>query len=181
MNMTTINRILPITLLLMLAPGMTCAAPAGFRDGHVGDKYFAVDAGFIDYGPGGALALSFGGGYQVHPAVAIEADLLLGGPYHYVLLGVPSSYRLSALQVVAVGHYTVSPDFSAYAKAGLAFNSRTLGNPPAGLAGTASSNDLTLAIGARLQVARDVALRAQYQDTGTSPVNVLSIGAEFAF
>lgn len=152
----------------------------GFADGTVGHKYVAVDLGSISYSPGSATSLSIGGGVQVHPAVAVEVNYLMGGTTHYGPFNNPGSYKLSALQLMAVGHYTFNSQFFAYAKAGLAMNNQSLTNPLNGLQYSVSSTDVAVAIGGAVNVSPGLALRAQYMDTGVSS-NVLSIGAQFSF
>lgn len=173
-----------VAVLLLSAAISAPAFAAGFTDGVVGSKYAVVELGSTSYGGNTATAISVGGGYQVHPAVAVEVDYLMGGKYTYNVFGVSASTQLNALQVMAVGSYTINSDFSAYAKAGLSHNSykSTVVMPFFGaVTGTASSNDLAFAIGAKYKINKDIALRAQYQETGVSSVNVISIGAMFNF
>jgi OOP family OmpA-OmpF porin len=173
-----------VSALLISAAISTPAFAAGFEDGVVGTKYAAVDVGSITYGSlGSATSLSIGGGYQIHPAVAVEVDYLMGGKYSYSVFGVGADYQLSALQVMAVGNYTINDQFSAYGKAGLAFNSQkaTVSLFGVSASATQSSNDLTWAIGGKYKINKDIALRLQYQETGVSSVNIISVGATFNF
>lgn len=170
-------------LLSAMLVSAALAAPAfadGFSDGTVGSKYAAFDLGDISYNQGSATALSVGGGYQVHPAVAVEVDYLMGTSASYGPINNLAYYKLSALQFMAVGHYTFNAQFSAYAKAGLAMNNQTLTNPANGFQYSVSSTDLVVGLGAKLNVWQDLALRLQYLDTGVSS-SVVSIGAEFGF
>ncbi|HKB60172.1 MAG TPA: outer membrane beta-barrel protein [Gallionellaceae bacterium] len=168
-----------LATLLLSAAFMPSAFATGFADGVVGSKYAVVDLGSISYNEGSATALSIGGGVQVHPAVAVEVDYLMGGSASYGPINV-GSYKLSALQVMAVGHYTFNDQFTAYAKAGLAINDQSLTNPFNGFQYSMSSTDVAMAIGGLFNVSPGFALRAQYMDTGVSS-NVLSIGALFSF
>ncbi len=168
-----------LSVVFVSATLVSPAFATGFADGTVGSKYVAVDLGSISYSQGSATALSIGGGYQVHPAVAVEVDYLMGNSASYGPFNL-GSYKLSALEVMAVGHYTVNSQFSAYAKAGLAFNNQTLTNPVNGIQNTASSNDIAVGIGAKFNVSPDFALRAQYLDTGVSS-SIISIGAMVNF
>lgn len=170
-------------LLAALLLSTTFIPPAfavGFADGTVGREYLAADLGSISYNQGGATSLSIGGGVQVHPAVAVEVNYLMGGTTYYGPINTIGSYRLSSLQVMAVGHYTFNSRLFAYAKAGLATNSQSLTNPLNGFQSSVSSTDLAFAIGGAVNVAQGLALRAQYLDTGVSS-NILSLGAQFSF
>ncbi len=169
-----------LVALLLFATLVPPAFATGFADGVVGSKYAVADLGIISYPEGSATALSIGGGVQVHPAVAVEVDYLMGGSASYGPFNGVGSYKLSALQAMAVGHYTFNSQFTAYAKAGLAMNNQSLTNPFNGFQYTASSTDIAVAIGGMFNVSPGFALRAQYQDTGVSS-NVLSIGAMFSF
>lgn len=173
-----------VSALLVSAAISTPAFAVGFSDGVVGSKYAAVDVGSISYGGlGSATSISVGGGYQVTREVAAEVDYLMGSKLSYGAFGVTGfDYQLTALQVMAVGNYNLGNNVGIYGKAGLAFNSQKV-TVPAGFitSGSASSTDLTFAIGAKYNVNKDIAVRAQYQETGVSSVNVISIGATFNF
>lgn len=175
-------------LLVSVAALSAPAYAVGFDDNVVGSKYAVVDLGSISYGGNSATSISVGGGYQVLPAVAVEVDYLMGGKYSYNYLGLAGfETSMSGLQVQAVGNYNFGNGFSAYGKAGLAFNSfKTTaigfcGFTTCAVSSSASSTDLTFSIGAKYNVTKDIAVRAQYQETGVSSVNVLSIGALFNF
>lgn len=173
-----------VAALLVSAAFSAPAFAVGFTDGVVGTKYVAADLGSISYGGNSATSISVGGGYQVHPAVAVEVDYLMGGKFTQNVFGFSAETQLNALQIQAVGHYTVTNEFSAYAKAGIAHNSfkQTVVLPFFGATtATATSNDLTYAIGAKYNFTKDIAGRVQYQETGISSVNVLSVGATFNF
>lgn len=172
------NKVLVALLLFATLAPPACAT--GFADGVVGSKYAVVDLGTISYNQGSATALSIGGGVQVHPAVAVEADYLMGGSASYGPINNFGSYKLSALQVMAVGHYTFNSQITAYAKAGLAMNNQSQINPLNGFQYTTSSTDVAVAFGGMFNVSPGFAVRAQYLDTGVSS-NVLSIGALFSF
>lgn len=170
----------PLAALFLLFALAAPALATGFSDGTVGSKYAAVDLGDISYNQGSATALSIGGGYQVHPAVAVEVDYLMGNSASYGPVNNLAYYKLSALQFMAVGHYTFNSQFSVYARAGLAMNNQTLTNPANGFQYSVSSTDLAIGFGAKLHLSPAFALRAQYLDTGVFS-SVLSIGAEFGF
>lgn len=178
-----------VSALLISAAAVSAPAFAeGFMDGQVGSKYIAADLGQISYGGNSATAIGVGFGYQVHPAVAVEVDYLHGGTYNttYSFFGttISNDYSMSALQVMAVGHYNFGNGFGAYAKAGIAHNMQKdtvnmTGLPSTSL--TQNTNDLAFAIGGTYDINESIKLRAQYQETGVSSVNVLSIGAQFGF
>lgn len=177
-----------VSAMLLSAVISAPAFAGGWTDAPVGTKYAVVDLGSISYGSlGSATSISIGGGYQVSPYVAVEADYLMGGKYSYGVAPITGDYKLTSLQVMAVGNYSINDDFSAYAKAGLAMNSQksTATVSFFGITSTASvsqsSNDLTFAIGGKYKVNKDIALRLQYQETGISSVNVFSVGAMFNF
>ncbi len=169
-----------LSALLISAALTSPAFATGFTDGTVGAKYAVLDLGSISYGQGNATSVSVGGGFQVHPAVAVEVDYLMGSSTSYGPFNNLSYYKLSALQVMAVGHYTFNDQFSAYAKGGLAMNTQTLTNPLNGIQYSVSSTDLAVAFGAKFNVNRDFAVRLQYLDTGVSST-ILSIGAQVNF
>jgi len=164
------------------------SAPAfgiGF-DQRVGEAYAVADLGSISYGGlGSATAISVGAGYVVHPALAVEVDYLSGGSLSYGgFFGTPFSIKLDALQFNGVGSYSVNNEFSVYAKAGLAMNSQKWTLPfgfNSTYSGSSNSTDLTFGIGAKYKINKNLALRAQYQETGISSVNVISIGAMYSF
>ncbi|HKB58866.1 MAG TPA: outer membrane beta-barrel protein [Gallionellaceae bacterium] len=173
-----------VCALLISAAAVSAPAFAeGFMDGVVGSKYIAADVGQISYPPGNATSIDVGFGYQVHPAVAVEVDYLNGSKYSYNVFGVNADYQLTALQVAAVGHYNFGNGWGAYAKAGIAHNMQKATGSLFGISisQTATSNDLMVAIGGTYDVADNIKVRAQYQETGISSVNVLSIGAQFGF
>lgn len=170
----------PLAIFVMFATFASPALADGFADGVVGSKYAVLDLGNISYNQGSATSLSIGGGYQVHPAVAVEVDYLMGGSTSYGLAANPAYYKLSALQLMAVGHYTFTSQFSAYAKAGLAANNQTQTNPLTGFQYVVSSTNFAFAVGAKLDLSPQLALRVQYLDTGVSS-DIMSIGAQFSF
>ena len=174
-----------IVSAMLLSAVISAPAFAGsWTDAPVGTKYAVVDIGSISYSSlGSATSISIGGGYQVSPYVAVEADYLMGGKYSYSVFGVGADYQLTSLQVMAVGNYSINDQFGAYAKAGLAMNSQKATASVFGFSSsvTTSSNDLTFAIGGKYKVNKDIALRLQYQETGISSVNVFSVGAMFNF
>lgn len=181
-----------IASALLLSAAITAPAFAnGFTDIPVGSKYAVAEVGSISYGGlGTASAISVGGGYQVHPMVGVEVDYLMGSKLNYGFGGT-FNYQLTALQFMAVGNYTINNELSVYGKAGMAMNSQKSTATVTTLCGfalctgtvssTATSNNLAIAIGAKYKVSRDIALRAQYQETGVSSVNVISVGAMFNF
>ncbi len=169
-----------LSALLIFAALTSPAFATGFADGTVGAKYAVLDIGSISYNQGSATSVSVGGGYQVHPAVAVEVDYLMGSSTSFGPFNNLSYYKLSALQVRAVGHYTFNDQFSAYAKGGLAMNTQTHTNPVNGLEYSVSSTDVAVAFGVKFNVNRDFALRLQYMDTGVS-ATILSIGAQVNF
>lgn len=175
-----------VSALLVSAAALSAPAFAtGFEDGVVGTKYAVIDVGSISYGGlGSATAISVGGGYQVHPAVAVEAQYMMGSKLSYSVFGFSGfDYQLTALQITAVGNYNFGNNFSVYGKAGLAFNNQKATTNVFGFTASASqsSTDLTYAIGAKYNFNKDIAVRVQYLETGVSSVNVFSIGAMFNF
>ncbi len=173
-----------VSALLLSAAISAPAFAVGFNDGVVGSKYAAIDLGSTSYGGNSATGISIGGGYQVHPAVAVEVDYLMGGKYTYNLFGVSATTEVNSLQFWAVGHYTIDSQFTAYAKAGISHNSAkaTTVVPFLGpVTGTASSNDFAFAIGGMYKLSKEFSLRLQYQDVGAASASVLSIGATYSF
>lgn len=175
-------------LITVIAISTIASSPAfaakGFMDGVVGTKYAVAEVGSISYsGFGSTTSLSVGGGYQIHPAVAIEVDYLMGGKATSTVLGMDIDAKLTALQVMGVGSYTINPELSAYAKGGIGFNSFKstviLGGTP--YSTSTSSTDVVAAIGIRYHMSKSAALQAQYMETGVSSVNVISFGGKFSF
>ncbi len=174
-----------VSALLVSAAALSAPAFAvGFDDGQVGSKYAAADIAFTSYGGSSATGLNIGGGYQFHPAMAVEVDYLMGGKYTYSLFGVNATTEVNALQVWLVGHYTIDSQFGAYAKVGISHNSAkaTVVMPLLGpVTGTATSNDFAFAIGGTYKVNSQFSVRVQYQDVGAASTSVMSIGATYSF
>jgi len=174
-----------IVSVLLVSAALSAPAFAGsdnFAVDPVGSKYAAVDLGIINYGSNSATSIGIGAGYQFHPYVAGEIDYIFGGTYSTSVLGSSIDTSASSLQFLAVGNMALTNELTAFAKAGLAHNSVKVTNNFNPLAtGTASSNDLTFGIGIKYKVAKDISIRAQYQDYGTASMSVISVGAMFAF
>jgi opacity protein-like surface antigen len=192
------GKIMKKVVCALLISAAAVSAPAfaeGFMDTPVGSKYVAADVGQISYGGNAATALSVGFGYQVSEPVGIEVDYLHGGTYtqSYYVPGITlqgSSEQLSALQVMAVGHYNFNDSFGVYAKAGIEHNMDKYTSTnidyifPAlsySVSGTNATNDLAFGVGGTYAVTNNIKLRVQYMETGLSSVNTLSFGAQFGF
>jgi len=123
------------------------------------------------------------GGYQFNKNLAVE----LG----YTDLGEASapgaSVEATAFEVVAVGSWPFTPQFSAYGKVGL-YRGETDATAP-GVSASESNTDLTYGIGVRWDFSKNLGLRAEYQlykdlggDTiGESDADVISIGVIWKF
>jgi OOP family OmpA-OmpF porin len=123
------------------------------------------------------------GGYQFNKNLAVE----LG----YTDLGEASatgaSIEATAWEVVAVGSWPFTPQFSAYGKVGM-YRGEVDASAP-GISLSESNTDLTYGIGVRWDFAKNLGLRAEYQiysdvgggDIGESDAEVISVGVIWRF
>lgn len=129
--------------------------------GYQFNKHFAVEAGYTDVGEASAS----GGGFNA----SVEAKIW---------------------EVVAVGSWPFTPNFSAYGKLGL-YRGETDFNTNIPGVGNASesNNDLTYGIGARWDFTRNLGARLEYQvysdvgggNIGEGDVEVISVGVIWKF
>lgn len=133
------------------------------------------------------------GGYRFHPNIAAEVAYTDLGEITASGGGERASIESKAFELTALGMLPLSPASSLYAKAGI-YRGEAEGQFSSGLLGGGSAKetntDLTFGVGAQFDLARNIALRGEWQRYrdfgggdvgGESDVDVLSIGALFKF
>lgn len=134
-------------------------------------------------------------GYQFNQNFAVELGYHNLGEISAAQPGIGSERaEATAWEIVAVGSWPVTPQFSVYGKAGL-YRAETEGSfdlTPIGLGtGSAdeSNNDITFGFGVRYDATRNLGVRLEWQrysdvgggDIGESDIDVLSVGVMFRF
>lgn len=130
-------------------------------------------------------------GYQFNRNFAVELGYIDLGEVDARGPGGTVSAEATAFELVAVGSLPVADRFSVYGKLGL-FRGETdarVNTVLRNLSLSETNTDLTFGFGARFDVSRNFAVRAEWQrysdvgggDIGESDVDVISIGALFRF
>jgi OOP family OmpA-OmpF porin len=138
-------------------------------------------------------------GYQFNRYIAAEAGYAdLGkSTANGVVDGVTlrANFEITAWEVVAVGSFPVMDRLSLFGKAGLyraeleRTGTGTIGAITVPLDEKESNNDVTFGVGARFNLTRNLAVRAEWQryldvggdEVGQSDVDLLSVGVQFRF
>jgi len=127
------------------------------------------------------------GGYQFNKNLAVElgysdlGEVSASGP------GGSASIESTVFELVAVGSWPFTPNFSAYGKAGM-YRSETDASAP-GISESESNTGLTYGLGVRWDFTKNLAARAEYQiysdvgggNIGESDVDVISVGVLWKF
>jgi OOP family OmpA-OmpF porin len=130
------------------------------------------------------------GGYQLNRNLAFELGYNDGGEVSVSGGGVSVSIEAKLWDLVAVGSWPFTPNFSAYGKLGLYRADTDLTSDTALIPSASESNtDLTYGIGVRWDFTRNLAVRAEYQiykdvgggDIGESDAEVMSVGVIWRF
>jgi len=183
--------------ILGVASAMAFAAPAAAQDQgwyaglHLGQSN-AKDA-CDGIGGGGVscddedTAWRILGGYQFNKNLAAEfgysdlGEASASGP------GGSASIESTAWELVAVGSWPFTPNFSAYGKLGM-YRGETDASAP-GVSESESNTDLTYGLGVRWDFTKNLGVRAEYQiykdmgggNIGESDVDVISVGVIWKF
>lgn len=130
--------------------------------GYEVNRNFAVELGYADLGQAKATATS--GGFTA-----------------------TATAEATAWDLVAVGSWPISPNFSVYGKLGLFYGKveGTAGGTGFGSSSQSDSGtDLTYGLGARFDFTRNLGARAEWQrynDVSGSDIDVMSIGVVYRF
>jgi OOP family OmpA-OmpF porin len=130
--------------------------------------YIGADVGNADFGSDDDTAFKLYAGYKFHPNVAVE-----GG---WASLYDKGGVEATSLEVVAVGMFPLTPQFSLLGKLGLA--SVDVDSP----AGGDTKTELTYGIGVQFEATPKIGVRAQWQRYDTDQeIDLLSVGVVFRF
>lgn len=130
--------------------------------------YIGADVGNADFGSDDDTAFKLYAGYKFHPNVAVE-----GG---WASLYDKNGVEATSLEVVAVGMFPLTPQFSLLGKLGLA--SVNVDSP----AGGDTKTELTYGIGVQFEATPKIGVRAQWQRYDTDQeIDLLSVGVVFRF
>jgi OOP family OmpA-OmpF porin len=131
------------------------------------------------------------GGYRITPNLAVELGYTDLGEVSASGAGESASVEARALEATGLGMLPLSPAMSLYAKAGV-YRGEVDGRFSSGLGGGSAeetNTDFTFGFGAQFDLARNVALRGEWQryrnmggdEIGESDVDLLSVGVLFKF
>lgn len=174
------KKILAVTLLSALFAAPAMAAVPG--------AYVALDAqswSTTNNAPFGnpGMGLNIGAGYRFTPNVGVEVDYGQSGSSSSVL---GASYKVSALQLAAVGTYPINQQFDVFAKVGASANKVTASGFTCN---SCSKTDLLYGIGAQYNFNQQVGVRLQYANLGKATnsgtndlsASTISLGVVYAF
>jgi OOP family OmpA-OmpF porin len=144
---------------------------------NTGKYYVAGDFGKMSYSntnPGGSdfsnpNAIRISGGYHFSPIFAVEGGYAVIGNSAQDSGSSSATLKNSAVQVAAVGTYTVNAAFDLFGKLGLSFNS-IKASGTGSLSGLDVSNSISfrsmIGIGAQYNVNQQIGIRVQYEKFG---------------
>lgn len=131
------------------------------------------------------------GGYQFHPNFAVELGVLYLGEVQARGPGGTFTVESAALEALGVGMLPLGDKFSVYGKAGIyrAETEARLNTVILTETQKESNFDLTFGFGVRFDVAKNLALRAEWQrymdvggdDIGEADIDVISFGVLLKF
>jgi OOP family OmpA-OmpF porin len=130
------------------------------------------------------------GGYQFNKNFAVELGYTDAGEASASAGGFSASVEATIWELVAVGSWPFTPNFSVYGKLGMYRGETDFSTNVPGISGESESNtDLTYGIGVRWDFTKNLGLRAEYQvysdvgggNIGEGDVEVISIGAIWKF
>ena len=137
-------------------------------------------------------ALGIFGGYQVNKHFGAELGYTDLGTVSASGLGITASIKSKGFELLAVGTAPINEQFSVYGKFG--FFSWDLDSSASGFGASFSQSesgtDLTYGFGVKYNFTKSIGVRVQYQiykdigneaTTGTSDVDVISVGVVFKF
>jgi OmpA-OmpF porin, OOP family len=151
------------------AAAMTASAGALAQQSAAGTGFYVgADVGNADFGSDDDTAFKLYAGFKFHPNVAVE-----GG---WAQLYDKGGSEATALEVVAVGMFPLTPQFTLLGKLGLA--SVDADSP----AGGDTKTELTYGIGVQFEATPKIGVRAQWQRYDTDQeIDLLSVGVVFRF
>lgn len=130
--------------------------------------YIGADIGQADFGSEDDMAVKILGGYQINRNFAAEAG--------YGMLFDKSNTEVTALELVAVGSFPLTNQFSVFGKLGLANVDVETG------AGSNDKTELTYGVGAQYDLSPKLGLRGQWQRYDTDQeIDLFSIGIVYRF
>jgi OmpA-OmpF porin, OOP family len=130
------------------------------------------------------------GGYQFNRNLAVELGYTDVGEVSASFGGFNASIEAKIWELVGVGSWPFTPNFSAYGKLGLYRGETDFStNAPGEENASESNSDLTYGLGVRWDFTRNLGVRAEYQiykdvgggEIGEGDVDVISIGVIFKF
>jgi OmpA-OmpF porin, OOP family len=130
------------------------------------------------------------GGYQFNKNLAVELGYTDVGEASASAGPFTASIEVAIWELVAVGSWPFTPNFSAYGKLGMYRGDTELTTNAPGISNESESNtDLTYGIGVRWDFTKNLGLRAEYQvysdvgggNIGEGDVDVISIGVIWKF
>ena len=175
-------------MVMALAASKAAAQGAGFYvGGSVGQatfREFCVEAPTVLACDDKDTAWKLFGGYRFSPFFALEASYVDFGKVQGTLStgSGPRTIPLSqyGFGLAAVGSHAFTPRFSAFGKAGFLMTEQ---ETPASASGTTlrEETEFHYGIGARFAFAPAWSVRAEWERTEKTKVDMLSIGVEFRF
>ena len=130
------------------------------------------------------------GGYQFNKNFAVELGYTDMGEVSASAAGFNASVEAAVWEVVAVGSWPFTPNFSAYGKLGMYRGETDFTTNLPGIPNESESNtDLTFGIGVRWDFTKNLGLRAEYQiyqdvgggNIGEDDLDVISVGVIWKF
>lgn len=175
---------------LALSPAALAQARGAYVGGSLGQSTVSDGCGVVAAGVAcdeTSTAWKAVAGYQIGRNFAVEAGYSRLSDRDSGSAGGASRTKSNALEAVVIGGNPLTANFGIYGKFGL-YNARTKMTSAAGSASESASN-LTFGLGARYDISKPVALRAEWQrykhvggdSIGTSDITVLSLGAIYKF
>ena len=130
------------------------------------------------------------GGYQFNKNLAVELGYNDMGEVSASGGGITANIESKIWEVVAVGSWPFTPQFSAYGKLGMYRGETDFSTNAPGVGNESESNtDLTYGIGVRWDFTKNLGVRAEYQiykdlgggNIGESDVDAMSVGVIWKF
>jgi OOP family OmpA-OmpF porin len=187
-----------LVVVLGFAVSMAFAIPAGAQDklgGYVGGSIGQAKAKDACSGVGSPfscddtdMAFRILGGYQFNRNFAAEAGYHNFGKAKLSGLGITADVKSSAWELVGIGAYPISPEFSVYGKLGLYYGDTKFSSNCCGSASD-TNTDMTFGFGVQYNVTPQLGVRGEYQsysnvgssNVGETDINVFSIGVIYRF
>jgi len=180
--------------ILGVASAMAFAAPAAAQDQgwyaglHIGQTSADVDCTGGTSCDDEDTAWRILGGYQFNKNLAAELGYSNGGEVSLSGAGVSATIETTLWELVAVGSWPFTPNFSAYGKLGMYLGDTELSGT--GVSNESESNTgLTYGLGVRWDFTKNLGVRAEYQiysdvgggNIGESDIDIISVGVIWKF